>query len=103
MEHPENDESYKGLVVNAGIEQPSSVNPYRRPKPKKRQRSVAEFVEGIVKGDVTVLSQAVTLVESVKPEHQALAQEVIEMSALLRELYPCGDQWRAWSRKKYLD
>lgn len=26
MEHPENDESYKGLVVNAGIEQPSSVN-----------------------------------------------------------------------------
>lgn len=78
MEHPENDESYKGLVVNAGIEQPSSVNPYLRPKPKKRQRSVAEFVEGIVKGDVTVLSQAVTLVESVKPEHQALAQEVIE-------------------------
>ena len=78
MEHPENDESYKGLVVNAGIEQPSSVNPYLRPKPKKRQRSVAEFVEGIEKGDVTVLSQAVTLVESVKPEHQALAQEVIE-------------------------
>ena len=34
--------------------------------------------EGIVKGDVTVLSQAVTLVESVKPEHQAVAQEVIE-------------------------
>lgn len=22
MEHPENDESYKGLVVNAGLEQP---------------------------------------------------------------------------------
>ena len=31
-----------------------------------------------MKGDVTVLSQAVTLVESVKPEHQAVAQEVIE-------------------------
>lgn len=27
---------------------------------------------------MTVLSQAVTLVESVKPEHQAIAQEVIE-------------------------
>ena len=78
MEHPENNESYKGLVVNAGIEQPSSVNPYRRLKPKKRQLSVAEFVEGIIKGDVTILSQAVTLVESVKPEHQAVAQEVIE-------------------------
>jgi LAO/AO transport system kinase len=35
-------------------------------------------VEGIVKGDVTILSQAVTLVESLKPEHQAIAQEVIE-------------------------
>ena len=35
-------------------------------------------MEGIVKGNVTVLSQAVTLVESVKPEHQAIAQEVIE-------------------------
>ena len=25
MEHPENSGEYKGLVVNAGIEQPSSV------------------------------------------------------------------------------
>ena len=77
MEHPENSEAYKGLVVNAGIEQPSSVNPYLR-KPKKRLLSVSDFVEGIVKGDITILSQAVTLVESVKPEHQAIAQEVIE-------------------------
>ena len=78
MEHPENNEAYKGLVVNAGIEQPSSVNPYLKRKVKKRQLSVSEFVEGIVKGDVTILSQAVTLVESVRPEHQATAQEVIE-------------------------
>ena len=78
MEHPENSGEYKGLVVNKGIEQPSSVNPYLKRKPKKRQLSVAEFVEGIVKGDITILSQAVTLVESVKPEHQVVAQEVIE-------------------------
>ena len=77
MEHPENDEAYKGLTVNAGIEQPASVNPYlvRR---KKRALTVPDYVEGIVKGDVTVLSQAVTLVESLKPDHQAIAQEVIE-------------------------
>ena len=31
---------------------------------------MAEFVEGIVKGDITILSQAVTLVESVKPEQE---------------------------------
>ena len=80
MEHPENNEAYKGLVVNAGIEQPSSVNPYlkNRPRRKKRELSVSDYVEGIVNGEVTVLSQAVTLVESVKPEHQAVAQEVIE-------------------------
>lgn len=34
MEHPENNEEYKGLVVNKGIEQPSSVNPYLKRKPK---------------------------------------------------------------------
>ena len=70
MEHPENSGEYKGLAVNKGIEQPSSVNPYLKRKPKKRQLSVAEFVEGIVKGDITILSQAVTLVESVKPEQE---------------------------------
>ncbi len=78
MEHPENNEAYKGLVVNEGVEHPASVNPYLKKKPRKRQLSVAEFVEGIVKGDVTVLSQSVTLVESVRPEHQTVAQEVIE-------------------------
>ena len=56
MEHPENSEEYKGLVVNKGIEQPSSVNPYLKRKPKKRQLSVAEFEEGIVKGDIKDLN-----------------------------------------------
>ena len=80
MEHPENDETYKGLTVNKGIEQPSTVNPYlkTRRRPKRRELSVSDYVEGILKGDVTILSQAVTLVESVRPEHQAVAQEVIE-------------------------
>jgi LAO/AO transport system kinase len=64
--------------VNAGIEQPDQVNPYMKRRPRRRQLSVAEFVDGIVKGNITVLSQAVTLVESVLPEHQAIAQEVIE-------------------------
>ncbi len=80
MEHLENSEEYKGLTVNAGIEQPSIVNPYLklRKKPKRREFTVDEYVQGIVQGNMTVLSQAVTLVESTKPEHQAIAQEVIE-------------------------
>ena len=65
------------MTVNKGIEQPASVNPYLK-RAKKRQFSVSDYVEGIVKGNVTTLSRAVTLVESVLTEHQAIAQEVIE-------------------------
>ena len=45
MEHPENSEEYKGLTVNKGIEQPSSINPYLnlRKKPKRRQFTVGEY------------------------------------------------------------
>ncbi len=79
MEHPENSEEFKGLTVNSGVEQPSSINPYlKRSRFRRRVYTAAEMVEGIVKGDVTILSQAVTLVESVNPDHQAKAQEVIE-------------------------
>lgn len=80
MDHPENSEEYKGLTVNKGIEQPATVNPYlkNRKRPQRRQLSAGEYVEGILKGNVTILSQAVTLVESLRPEHQALAQKVIE-------------------------
>ena len=61
------------------MEQPSIINPYlNRNRFRRRELSVAEMVEGIVKGDVTVLSQAVTLVESINPLHYAKAQEVIE-------------------------
>ena len=78
MEHPENSAEYQGLQVNSGVEQPSIINPYlKRNRFRRRELSAAEMVEGIVKGDVTILSQAVTLVESVNPEHQAKAQEVI--------------------------
>ena len=59
MEHPENNEAYKGLTVNEGVAQPSIINPYlQRQRVRRRQLSAAELVEGIVKGDVTVLSQA---------------------------------------------
>lgn len=79
MEHPENSAEFAGLTVNSGVEQPSIVNPYlKRGRFSRRQYTADELVEGILKGDITMLSQAVTLVESVNPEHQAKAQEVIE-------------------------
>ena len=79
MDHPENSKEYAGLQVNEGVVQPSNINPYlKRGRFRRRELSAADMVEGIVKGDVTILSQAVTLVESVNPDHQAKAQEVIE-------------------------
>jgi LAO/AO transport system kinase len=79
MEYPENSSEYAGLKVNDGVVQPSGINPYlSRGRFRRQELSAADMVEGILKGNVTILSQAVTLVESVNPQHQAKAQEVIE-------------------------
>ena len=78
INHPENDDKYIGLTVNSGVEMPPAVNPYMQPRRRRPAPTVAEMVDGILKGDVTMLSRAVTLVESVAPEHYTLAQEVIE-------------------------
>jgi len=76
--HHENDPIYKGLSVNQGVEKAPAVNPYRQRKIKRQQYSASQFLEGILAGDISILSQAVTLVESSLPEHQIIAQEVIE-------------------------
>ena len=78
MNHIENDEKYNGLTVNSGVVQPPVVNPYLQRRKRRPLPSVSEMVEGLLKGDVTMLSRAVTLVESLSPDHQTLAQEVIE-------------------------
>ncbi len=80
MVHPENSAAYKGLIVNDGVSSPPSVSPYlkRGARAQRRVFSVSEYVEGIRKGDVSMLSQAVTLIESVLPEHQELAQSIVE-------------------------
>ena len=79
MEHPENSAEFAGLTVNKGVAPVSIVNPYlKRGRFARHKLTAADYVEGIVKGNVTILGQAVTLVESTVPEHQAVAQEVIE-------------------------
>jgi len=79
-DHIENDPQFGGLSVNEGIVQPPTVNPYffQQSHKKRVQYTAAEFVEGIRRGDRAMLGQAVTLVESTNPRHQAIAQEVIE-------------------------
>ena len=68
------------LRVNEGIEQPPQVNA-EYVKNLKRKRAlllVDEYVDGILAGNRTVLSQAITLVESSLPEHHKVAQQLIE-------------------------
>ena len=80
IEHPENDACYKGLTVNKGIEQPEVMNPAIAERLKhihRRTLTVDDYVAGILRGDVNILSQAITLVESARHDHQLMAQEVI--------------------------
>ena len=80
-DHPENSPEFRGLMVNAGIDQPESVNQdsVKRFLNKKRAVLAPEvYFKGILAGDITLLSKAVTLVESSKREHQQVAQEVIK-------------------------
>lgn len=77
LHHPENDPSYMGLKVNQGVSAQPMMNPNFK-RVKRRKFSVDEYVSGILQGNITILSQAVTLVESSLPEHQEIAQEIIE-------------------------
>jgi LAO/AO transport system kinase len=77
-QYHENDPAYKGLSVNQGVEDAPMVNPYLKTRPFRQKYSASEFVTGILDGNISILSQAVTLVESALPEHQLIAQEVIE-------------------------
>lgn len=79
MHHPENDSQYKGLSVNAGVENLPSVNPYATFHRRKRTLTAEDYFEGIRRGDMSILSQAVTLVESSLPQDQIIAQRVIEL------------------------
>lgn len=68
------------LSVGGGVEQQHSINPNRRSqfRNKKKELSGDEYVTGIRSGNRTVLSRAITLIESTKSEHRELAQDIIE-------------------------
>ena len=69
------------LSVQEGVEQPHQVNNSYLEKVKARKRvepTVEELVSGIEHGDRTMLSRAITLVESSLHEHQQRAQQIIE-------------------------
>ena len=49
---------------------------------KKEEFSAEEYVQGLANGDISILGRAITLVESTKAEHQALAQKILELKPL---------------------
>ena len=68
------------LKVNEGIEQPPSVNvgaARHHSKPGRKLLFPDQYVEGIIQGNRTILSQAITLIESALPLHQEVAQTII--------------------------
>jgi LAO/AO transport system kinase len=78
--HIENNPDFKGLKVNEGIPQPESVSHESVKRFLNKSRHLLplnDYVSGILKGDITLLSKAVTLVESANAKHQQLAQEIL--------------------------
>lgn len=68
------------LYEKEGVHQPESVSTSSIEyitQLRKKQPSAAELTEGILKGDKTALSRAITLIESTNPSHLEKANEVI--------------------------
>lgn len=65
------------LTERAGVEQPMQVNPNFR-RCRKQELTVDDFVKGILAGNRTILSRAITMIESENPSHIAMAQSIIE-------------------------
>ena len=77
----ENKKKDSALHVKKGVEQPGSVDSSAIAKfirNKKADPTVEEFVQGIRDGNITLLSKAITLIESSLPDHHTKAQKIIE-------------------------
>lgn len=90
------------LNVMKGVEQPGQVNSdaLRTLKSRKgSQHSVQELVAGILEGNRTLLSKAITLVESSLPDHQLRAQEVIAACLKKDELRVTNDEFKHYASR----
>lgn len=65
------------VPANQDPGKPRRINP-NIARTRKRTLELTDYVEGIRKGDRNILSRAITLVESTRPEHQELAQQILE-------------------------
>ena len=68
------------LFVNEGIPQPPVVNPaatsfFKNNRPAAL--STSDYLQGLRAGSPSLLSQAITLIESTRPDHQKQARELL--------------------------
>ena len=75
-EHKEQQKS--ALRIVEGVEAAPSINPKLKTSPRRKLLSVEQYVDGVLQGDRMVLSQAITVLESTRPEHQAIAEQIID-------------------------
>lgn len=75
----ESKQKHSALKVNDGVSQPPQVNPHLKFKRNKKTLSASEYANGIISGNINLLSQAITLIESTLPEQKILAQEIINL------------------------
>jgi len=68
------------LSVSEGVSQPDSINRLavnRLKQVKRKPYNTSELLDGLINRDISILSQAITLIESSHPRHQSEAQELI--------------------------
>lgn len=59
----------------------SNLNPHLKKQlegKKKKLHTAAQYQDGILRSDPLLLGQAITLIESSKPEHQEIARQLVE-------------------------
>jgi LAO/AO transport system kinase len=80
MEKSANDHKKSALSVSEGVSQPDSINKGAVDKLKKAKKnlpSTEELFTGLRKGNISMLGQAITLVESSLDHHQTAAQDLV--------------------------
>lgn len=69
------------LQIIPGVEQPSSINnegAQNLREKRKKKLDANHYIQGILSGNRTLLSQSITMIESTLPEHQKIARQIVE-------------------------
>jgi LAO/AO transport system kinase len=68
------------LSVQKGVDEVQGPSPevLARIRRRRRRLSLSEYVDGVLRGDRTLLGQAITLIESSREDDAELAQDILE-------------------------